>query len=523
MKNKEMRRTMLRKGFIAVLVFMMIAMAACGSGQTQTEGTESSQTVAANGTEELSNEPITVKMVTWEYMYAPVSEDQLAYKEMAKKTNVTLDVQTVPLDQYSEKLNMIVASREFPDILRADGEGFVWKHANDGIFRQLNDLYEKYGQNVLKQFSKNPMILKNMKDDQGRIFVIPRIDWSYMYTCMFINVDFLKQVGKEIPTTIDEFYDVLVAFKGLGKDVIPWGAGTYWANTYEQILLSFGTSEGLFFEGDAYYAPYELQDRTKAWLKFMNKVYGEGLLDQEYYIRSSDEVNAQFESGVMGVTNSWQDGIEWVAEGGPMGLNYAPMKPLKGPYGHQIINYTFPVNDLFLISATSKHAERIMQYYDYMATDEGLELMNWGVKGDTFEIVNGAKKYTDKIMKDESQDPVNTKRRNGIDPIGMFCIMDFDAWAETVGPKTVEFIRSLEPYWAKMEKPALAGTEEENIRLAEIMSDVDSLRSEMYQKFIVGELDIDKEWDGMISKMKQMGIEEAIKIYKDQYKRWTNR
>jgi len=69
----------------------------------------------------------------------------------------------------------------------------------------------------------------------------------------------------------------------------------------------------------------------------------------------------------------------------------------------------------------------------------------------------------------------------------------------------------------------LTPTTEESIRLSEIMTDVNTLRSEMFQKFIVGELDIDQEWDNMIKKMEAMGIQEAIEIYNAMFERWKNR
>jgi len=271
--------------------------------------------------------------------------------------------------------------------------------------------YEQYGKNVLKEFNKDPNLARDVKDDKGRIFMIPRLDWCNLSTSMFVNDLFLEKANKEIPTTIDEFYETLVAFKALGDDIIPWGAGQ-WTSMFQYVFNSFGTSEGtLAYQGKLVYAPYELQEKTKACLEFIAKCYKEKLIDQEYYTLSDDDKLPKIMSGKLGFMNQWEDG--------------------SGTYGPG-------------------------------------------------------------------------RRHFGLDPIGMFYVMDVKSWAESVHPTTVELIADKEPYITnKKEYPFLTPTNEESIRISEIMTDIGSIRSEMFQKFIVGELDIDQEWDIMIKKWKK--------------------
>jgi len=512
-----------KKVLIILLVFLLaISSVACGSGQVSTKEQDSTITGEENERLELSNEKIKIVIMTTEFVNAPKSGDQLSYTELAKRTGVEIEFQEFPSSQYSEKVNLVISSGEYPDVMKTN-LNTIAKYADDGIFTQLNDLYEKYGQNVLKEFQKDPNLIKDLKDDKGRMWFIPRIDWCKLHMSMVVNDMLLKQANREMPTSIDEFYDTLVAFKALGDDIIPWGAGQ-WTGMFQHIYNAFGTSEGSLAYEDKYYAyaPYQLQEKTKACLKFIAKCYKEKLIDQEYYSLSDDDKAPKLLSGKVGFANFWEDHTVF-GPGKRYGTehNYLFMNALKGPFGDQIHDHRHPISDIFVIPSASKYAARIIQMYDFMATDDGKTIMNWGVEGDTFITENGVRKYTDKIMKHEVG-PINGRRNFGLDPIGMFYIMDVDSWAESVDIETVEQIKAKEPYLKKV-YPYLTPTTEESIRLSEIMTDVNTLRSEMFQKFIVGELDIDQEWDNMIKKMEAMGIQEAIEIYNAMFERWKNR
>jgi putative aldouronate transport system substrate-binding protein len=480
---------------------------------------ETSQDSAAAGSDALK-EKVKLTFMTSEYSNAPIDPTVLSYAELAKRMNVEFEFQLVPGDQYEEKVNMVIAAKELPDFMKAQPSQ-VSKYYDDGVFVQLNDLYEQYGQNALKEFEKYPGMLQNLKDDKGRMFVLPRIDSSGVSTIDFINKDYLDKIGKDVPKTTDELYTVLKEFKNLDKGTSPW-VGAYYCALEQHIYEAFGTStEWLAYKGEMNYGPYTLQDRTKEALQYLNKCYSEGLIDKEYFSLKAEDVLAKMKSGKAGMFGSWQDGAGMYAKGGEFGINYVPLVAIAGPHGDRLISYREPISDTFLITTASKHPERVMQIYDYMATDEGNTLMNWGVEGDTFVIKDGKKVYTDKVLKHEAG-VINGRRYFGLDPIFVPYIMDLDSWGQSVSEPVVKLIDELKAFRG-IEYPSLASTAEETKRLAEIMTDINTLVTENFQKFIVGKLDINKDWDGMIDKMKKMGIDEAVSIKRAQYDRWKNR
>lgn len=103
----------------------------------------------------------------------------------------------------------------------------ILQMAEDGIIMPLNDLLDQYGQNILEVFPEEQYV----KDEDGNIWNIPTRNCEIGTDALFIiREDWLKNVGKETPNTLDELYDVLVAFRdqdangnGDPTDEIPWG------------------------------------------------------------------------------------------------------------------------------------------------------------------------------------------------------------------------------------------------------------------------------------------------------------
>lgn len=519
----------------------LTALAACGGSvsDTSSDGSPVSQGDSASGGDSSGSpavnpeldfskdEEITITVMTNDYISEPISGDQLVLKELGKRTKVKINFQVVPSADYLSKLNTTIVSNRLPDFVNILSPDTVSKYLADGILVRLNDLLDKYGKSIKKKIAEIPGMEKNLKDDNGNIWYLPRIDTSGLNTMYIINKKFLDQCKLDVPTTIDEFYNCLKAFKALGNDIIPLGAG--FATSLEMpIFNAFRTSYGdrwLYLDGKYVYTPYEHADRVKAALQFLNKCYSEGLIDREYYALSNDDAYAKMCSGKLGVFNCWQDGVPGWMEGNEDNpeLSYVPLYPLSSEYGQGIAGRRSPLSGYYSISSKSKYADRIVRMVNYMLTDEGMELMNWGIKGQTY-VVNddGTKSYTDMIMKYDNNDPVNGRRHYGMDHVNFINCMDLDSWAQTVDDPLPEIMKNMQKYYLP-DQPVLVLSAKEGDRFAQIMADVDKYVTTCYQQFIVGQLNFTSDWDNFQKQMKNMGVEEAIKIRKTAFDRWLKR
>jgi putative aldouronate transport system substrate-binding protein len=152
------------------------------------------------------------------------------------KTNVHIDWQVVPFDSAQDKLNIVLASGEYPDIIMNFNQANSLTptqqqlYGAQGVFIALNALIDKYGVNTQKVFRVYPDAKDAVTATDGKIYSLPYVDDCYhcsMDKKLWFNRKWLDKLGLKMPTTTAEFEQVLKAFKtrdpnGDGKaDEIP--------------------------------------------------------------------------------------------------------------------------------------------------------------------------------------------------------------------------------------------------------------------------------------------------------------
>ena len=167
----------------------------------------------------ISDETITMTV------YGQRDQNQAEWKDMfflqkyEEMTNIHLDYQEVPADGFSENKQLLFASNELPDIfLRAslNANEVSMYGVGSGQLMVLDDLIAEYAPNLTKIFEENPSMKQACMAADGHIYTIPFIDMSAtgkMDFKQWINTKWLENLNLEIPTTLDEFKEVLIAFR----------------------------------------------------------------------------------------------------------------------------------------------------------------------------------------------------------------------------------------------------------------------------------------------------------------------
>ncbi len=235
-------------------------------------------------------------------------------------TNLDIDWQIIEKSSAKEKVPLLMESNDMPDAIMG------WTNCSaiqvnqwgavEGLLYPLNELTD-YMPNVAKQLEEKPALRKALTTSDGNIYSLPKMgDGSpALQLRNFINNDWLAQLEVEAPDTLDEFYEVLCAFRdndmngnGDTTDEIPWV--TNWSNGKDRALIlnayNFCTAGGnaAFRYNDdgsveGVYIPYEPE--YKEYLTYMNKLWTEGLMDLDTFTQNQNQVNAKFVDGVFGV------------------------------------------------------------------------------------------------------------------------------------------------------------------------------------------------------------------------------
>lgn len=202
----------------------------------------------------------------------------------------------------------------------------------------------------------------------------------------------------------------------------------------------------------------------------------------------------------------------------------AAPNPAKAP-GAQVFRWSGAqvANYHAVISSNCKDVEAAARYLDWMWSEEGKMICNFGIEGVSYEILNGVPEFTAEI----------TNNPNGLDmkaALGKYVIA-FSAYAGvqldsyTAAQYKRQTTRDSYATWGTgtgeyLLPSGVKLTEEESARVAEIEAELKTHISEYCLKFVIGTEDIETKWDEYIRICDQMGIQEAIKIYQTAYDRY---
>ena len=101
-------------------------------------------------------------------------------QDLEEKTNIKLDLTIVPQDGAKEKLNLLLAGGDYPELIIGTdlltSQDLEKYGAEEQILMPLNDLIEQYGTNIKKQWETHPEWEEQMKSSDGNIYGIPGVD-----------------------------------------------------------------------------------------------------------------------------------------------------------------------------------------------------------------------------------------------------------------------------------------------------------------------------------------------------------
>lgn len=526
-----------KRFILLLLVLVLVLVSACSSG---TNGTTDPA-----GTTDGGNAPaeITFFMNTNLNSRAVSSFKEIkAYQEIQSRTNTNIMFQE-PGD--GTQFNIMLASGDYPDIMYVPSNypGGITKLVEDGVAIPLNDLIEEHAPNFQRLLDEHPEIRKQIVLDDGTIAKFPQIDIDtrrIAYSGHIIRQDWLDQLGLQPPATIDEWHVILKAFKendmnGNGiADEIPLGERGDGLGTLSSFAPAFGVLANRFMlhpeTGKVTYGPIEPE--FKDYLETMHQWYSEGLIDPEFAAIDSTAFDTKFSNNLIGAYGGMISGIthykdvmiDEIPEFKLIGLT-PPIGPAGKPYSsHSQMVQNVPL-DGAVISSQAKDPVAAIKLLDFMISEEGSDLQNWGIEGESYEIVDGQKRFTEAIWNDpDGLEPTEAVKRYALPTSGMVKVMSFDAWAEfeLKYPEAEEANQLWNEADLSLLLPPLTFTGEESQAIGRILSEADTYMQEMWLKFVMGAEPLDR-YDTFVDTLKRMGIEEAVGIYQEAYDRYIDR
>ncbi len=551
------------KKLVALLLVlaMVLSLAACGNGGNSSTSSETSTSSAAedssaaegSGDESQAETsetgefqlPIVDEPTTLSYFVADDSNcaimttdwnDNEFYQEMERRTGVHLEMEMVSSADYQTNFNLMIASGTLADLIYVGASYYaegVDAAIDDGYFLDLTDLVDEYMPNYQKVRTSDIQYELLSTTDSGRLGAVYELRQSKQgpWLGLWIRQDWLDDLNLETPVTFDDYHEVLTAFKNEKGATAP-------------LILNFSGSDGEFGTmsgglnvlnswqldetGKVNFGPY--MDAWKEYVTIMNQWYNEGLIDPDFM--ATDERTADMAkvvtgaSGLFAALYTMPSVYEAASEDSNM--NLAPVNPPVKNEGDEIHirlrdSYT---SGNTAISADCENPEVAMRWLDYLFTEEGALLANYGIEGDTFEFnEEGEPEFTDKILNNENGWTMTQTVASYLCPSAG--IANWSDWTRELAG-VPEKDQACYDVWSEADDTwrlpsSVTLTQDESTERAALYADISTIVKEQTAQFISGALDIESNWDAYISSLEASGIERAIEITQAAYDRYLAR
>lgn len=516
-----MKKTIQIFCFIISSFIVMSTFSGCGTP---------AQVITSNVNSIVELKPLELNIFGWNYARVGEDENGDVYKYLNEKFNVSFKPLTSTWTNWEDKLNMYILSGDIPDIftnyLFGRPANFEkWKR--EDILLPLDDYMNNYP-NISKRLND----YSNLKSAQGgKYYGIPiqyenaEID-ALTTHCTWIRKDWLTNLGLNMPTTIDEFYNVLKAFTFNDPDkngkndtygIATGDDGVYWAYP---IFNAFDASiEGWKKDGDTW-QPEIISDQMKSGVEFYKKLYDEKILQPDFYSTNYSTIIDMFVTGKIGCmtlnAGSWyetyyNDFKKVYPDKNPDDIfTYVPV--MKGQTGKQridgLMNY-FAFTSLNADMGDEK-TNRALMLIDFLLSDDGLNLTRYGIENVNYKVDNG--KIVNLIKPGDNGYANHIDTIDGTVNLKNMVTWDFDFFYPDNPLATIMHdTLHVSDEFVKLNPLALLDIPESDM-LATDRAKLSTFVTDSIVKIVYQSKDFNKDWDKFVTDWKSQGGNDLIKF-----------
>ena len=270
-------------------------------------------------------ESVTVTVATLRSeQYGKDPEDQWFWIWSEQTSGIDFEVEQILSTAVEERKSLMFASGDLPDLLfgiSLDTSELVRYGVGEGLLLDLSPyITPEIMPNLCAWIEAYPESIAYCTTPDGKIYTLPGYSDFYIQgdgpNVMQVNTEWLEEAGLEMPATLDEFTEMLYAFKELHPDGIPLGSGAKngangTCDPRNFILNAFGyvwpdTQDNVnptgaypaVREGEAVIPAYD--DTFVEFLRLMNQYYEDGLMAADFFTIDQTTAFAQLAEDQVG-------------------------------------------------------------------------------------------------------------------------------------------------------------------------------------------------------------------------------
>jgi putative aldouronate transport system substrate-binding protein len=400
-----------------ILLFVSVMMlAGCRKGSGKEElAYEDEENMSFDQLLELDRQnPITIDIMVAD-MKEPSASDSPVLQKIAEATGTTVNIQGIESDQ----LQMLMASREYPDVLVIKRDSTFYDYLDTGDMIDLTPLLQTYAPTVYQMNSK---LIDLFKDEDGRLLYLTenadllregeihpedatdpnRAQQEFpWHSCLYVQYPLVNEVYGQKITTFDEYKEALEAYRASYSPDDGYYALSMDKDSAGDILWAglsmFGYKcnykGGLYVtkDGENYTYGLKAQDALP-WLLYLNELYREGYVFEDATVQSYEQFIRQMNkakvfSFIGNYYGVYEANKALASNDKTSSISYIPQQ-MKADGVSQIYQYNsaYTGGKAFMIMKSSPYANRIARLLEYLYSDEGLVLHGWGIEGEDYTV-----------------------------------------------------------------------------------------------------------------------------------------
>ncbi len=426
----------------------------------------------------------------------------------------------------------LAAGNSLPDVAAVpggfDANGKYWK---SGIFQDISEAYEKYGFNLKRHYASiedggngfTDLYEQLTKGTDGKMYYVTSTNCMGYGPQMMYNGKWLNALGLKAPTTVDEFYDMLVAFKnddpnGNGEaDEIPLALIQGWEYHFGY-LFGIALCDNFMQNSAGDWEVIWTSDTYRDYLRFMNKLYKEGLLYAGWSSLSEDQLTTMIANDTVGYTMQWSYAVSYMFStpyeeyDGTEGIWHLQI-PIKAPNGNQFYSGVTSMGSAYGITRECDYRDLVFCLMDYCYSRQIVEIANLGIEGVDWKYDEDGKIVRDQDLLNDEEYQAKLCTVTRIIPYYQDIVAvdtEMPEWHAAEDTAILPYVKSA-MVWA-------AANDADQEIYNQYYTDLNKYWNESMTQFIVGTMDVEAGWDAYLAQCDTMHQQEILNVFTNSQK-----
>ena len=476
------------------------------------------------------------KLVLWRVFDSDIvnagytsSNDTPAVKNWIERSGIDFEIK-----EFTDNNALLTAMQadDLPDIIIFDYTtypGGVMGMVDDGICVELtNDMLQQNAPDYWAYMEENPVYWDYAKQLDGKMYYWMDVSFeanSYyrFWQQLTYREDMLEQYGLKVPTTNEEFYDLLVfARDNIPGITVPFIGDAAHMDTfieYGYCTSEYGLVAGHEYQQDGVYHIGSYEESYREALRFMNKLYSEKLISVDFASMDQTVAQSSFTNGeslVLFTNNSRLNTLKKAVEedNGSMvaggSLHGADQEKSYFAFGDPYVSSRWSA----FVTTEAKDPALCLQLLNYLYSEEGRITACFGTEGVTFNYVDGVPTFTEYITNNPNGYALDAMTRTeGL--VNWPCIHSNVLQAQRHPEQSQIDSYALQRNSTDLDEYLIVYTgvlPEYSDEYTSLWTDISTYISECRVKFISGQMNLEEDFDNYRANLKSMGIERVIEI-----------